>query len=152
MADYEYTMERDAQVSGNTLDAIEPHSVVRIRVTKIFKVKYQTSDGYVITTKTDQNRTPEVVNYSFLAQRKTLCMNSSRKQHLLGMLYDLEIDNATRTRVASTITRCIEGLVDNDSDQAITVEADLEITCFKVVNVHAAGHLLGWKNNFLPDD
>lgn len=88
-----------------------------------------------------------------MAQRKTLCKNSSRKQYVLDLLYGLEIDNATRTRVASTITRYMEGnLVDNDSDQAIKVKADLEITCFRVVNVHAAGHLLGWKNNFLPDD
>lgn len=152
MADYEYTMERDAQVSGKTLNASEPHSVVKIRVTKIFKVKYQTSDGYVVTTKTDQNRSPQVDNYSFMAQRKTLCKNSSRKQYVLDLLYGLEIDNATRTRVASTITRYMERLVDNDSDQAIKVMADLEISCFRVVNVHAAGHLLGWKNNFLPDD
>lgn len=59
MADYEYTMERDAQVSGKTLNASEPHSVVKIRVTKIFKVKYQTSDGYVVTTKTAQTGVPK---------------------------------------------------------------------------------------------
>lgn len=126
----------------------EPLSLIKIKLTKTFKVKYQTSDGInaVISTQDDDTTTlSQLRNYQFLSLRKTLCDNSSLQLLVLEIFNEMGIINATRSEAAAEeLTKLIQNNLirrGHYSCKYNELGVDLKVVCFKQVKVHATGQL-----------